>query len=77
MNVFEARKLSDAAETIYKASDGHLSAITLRGDMEGELGDTLLIHGVPNIQAERVLLVGLGKEREFDLNALNKATIMK
>ncbi len=74
VGVFEARKLSDAAETIDKASDGHLSAITRRGDMEGELGDTLLIHGVPNIQAERVLLVGLGKEREFDLNALNKAT---
>ena len=74
VGVFEARKLSDAAETIDKVSDGHLSAITRRGDMEGELGDTLLIHGVPNIQAERVLLVGLGKEREFDLNALNKAT---
>ncbi|MHB8919579.1 MAG: leucyl aminopeptidase [Halothiobacillus sp.] len=74
VGVFEARKLSDAAETIDKASDGHLSAITRRGDMEGELGDTLLIHAVPHIQAERVLLVGLGKEREFDLNALIKAT---
>ncbi|WP_407275365.1 leucyl aminopeptidase [Halothiobacillus sp. DCM-1] len=74
VGVYEARKLSEAAETIDKSSGGYLSAITRRGDMEGELGDTLLIHGVPNIQAERVLLVGLGKEREFDLPALLKAT---
>lgn len=74
VGVFEARKLSEAADIIDKASGGHLSAITRRGDMEGELGDTLLIHGVPQIQAERVLLVGLGKERDFDLPALLKAT---
>ncbi len=74
VGIYEARKLSEAAEAIDKASDGHLSALTRRGDMEGELGDTLLIHAVPGIQAERVLLVGLGKERELDLNALNKAT---
>ena len=74
VGVFEARKLSDAALTIDEASEGYLSAITRRGDMEGEIGDTLLIHGVPNIQAERVLLVGLGKERDFDLPALIKAT---
>ncbi len=74
VGIFESRKLSTAAEAIDQASNGYLSAITRRGDMEGELGDTLLIHGVPGIQAERVLLVGLGKEREFDLNALVKAT---
>jgi leucyl aminopeptidase len=33
--------------------------------MEGKSGSSLLLHGVPGVEADRVLLVGLGKEREF------------
>jgi leucyl aminopeptidase len=33
--------------------------------MEGKLGATLLLHNVPGTLCDRVLLVGLGKEREF------------
>ncbi|MGM0516632.1 MAG: leucyl aminopeptidase [Pseudomonadota bacterium] len=74
VGVFESRRLTPSAEVIDRVSDGFLSAITRRGDMDGEIGDTLLLHGVPNIQADRVLLVGLGKERELDTRGLVKAT---
>ena len=33
--------------------------------MEGKAGSTLLLHNVPGTLADRVLLVGLGKEKEF------------
>jgi len=33
--------------------------------MEGKLGSTLLLHNVPNVACERVLLVGLGRDGEF------------
>src|SRR5437763_14426746 len=33
--------------------------------MEGKLGSTLLLHNVRGTLADRVLLVGLGKERAF------------
>ena len=33
--------------------------------MEGKLGSTLLLHNVKGTVADRVLLVGLGKERDF------------
>ena len=33
--------------------------------MDGKAGTTLLLHDVPATQCERVLLVGLGKEKEF------------
>ena len=36
-----------------------------RGDLEGTLGATLLLHDVPELAAQRVLLVGLGGEREL------------
>src|SRR6185437_11984445 len=35
------------------------------GDIEGELASTLLLTRIPNAASERVLLVGLGPEREF------------
>ena len=38
----------------------------VKGDLEGKSGQMLLLHHVPNILSERVLLVGCGKERELD-----------
>ena len=65
VGVFEPRKLTLSGELIDNASQGYLSDIIRRGDMEGKLGSTLLLHNVPNTLCDRVLLVGLGKEREF------------
>ena len=42
-----------------------LAGIVRRGDMEERAGTTLLLHNLPGIQSERVLLVGLGPEGEF------------
>ena len=64
VGVFEPRRLSAAAEKIDAATDGYLSALLRRGDLEGKLGQTLLLHNVPNTLAERVLLIGCGRERE-------------
>ena len=63
--VFEKRKLTRAAEVLDKAALGHISDIIRRGDMEGKAGSTLHLHNVPGTLSERVLLVGLGKEKEF------------
>ncbi|MCC6533187.1 MAG: leucyl aminopeptidase [Burkholderiales bacterium] len=65
VGVFESRKLSAAAESIDRAAQGQLSDIVRRGDMEGKLGSTLLLHNIPRLLCDRVLLVGLGREREF------------
>jgi leucyl aminopeptidase len=65
VGVFDSRKLSPAAESVDRAANGHLSDIVRRGDMEGKLGSTLLLHNVPHTLSDRVLLVGLGREREF------------
>jgi len=65
VGVFEARKLSAAAAAVDRSSNGYLSGILRRGDMEGKLASTLLLHNVPGTLSDRVLLVGLGKERDF------------
>ena len=65
VGVFEARKLTLAAEILDKSSEGYISAIVRRGDMEGKAGSALLLQNVPGSLSERVLLVGLGKEKDF------------
>jgi leucyl aminopeptidase len=65
VGVFESRKLTLPAELLDKASGGYISDIIRRGDMEGKAGSTLLLHNLPSALCDRVLLVGLGKEKEF------------
>ncbi len=65
VGIFEPRRLSLAAELLDKASEGYISSLLRRGDIEGHLGQTLLLHNIPKTLADRVLLVGCGKEREI------------
>ncbi len=66
VGVYEPRRLSPVAEQLDKISDGYISNLLRRGDLEGKSGQMLLLHHVPNVLSERVLLVGCGKERELD-----------
>ncbi len=63
--VYEPRRLSAVAEKIDKASDGYLSNLLRRGDIEGKLGQVLLLHNIPGSLADRVLLIGCGRERDL------------
>ena len=65
VGVFESRKLSETAAALDKATGKKISALLRRGDMDGKLGTTLILHHLQGIEAERVLLVGLGKEKDF------------
>jgi leucyl aminopeptidase len=65
VGVYEGRELSPSAIELDAASGHALDAVVRRGDLEGELGTTLLLHDLPKLAAERVLLVGLGPRREF------------
>jgi leucyl aminopeptidase len=65
VGVFEGGKLAEAAQTLDKAAQHYLSDIIAHGDMTGKKASTLLLHNVPHIHSERVLLLGLGKRDEF------------
>lgn len=66
VGVFEKRKLSEAAEAIDRASHGRLSDLLRLGDLDGETGRTLMLYELPGVAADRVLLVGCGKRKEFN-----------
>ncbi len=65
VGVFEGGKLSAAAQVIDKSAKHALSDLVARGDLSGKAATTLLLHKLPGITAERVLLVGLGKADEM------------
>ena len=66
VGVFDGGKLTDAAQVLDKYAQHYISDIIARGDMTGKAASTLLLHNVPHIASERVLLLGLGKRAELD-----------
>ena len=73
--VSQKRKLTSSGKSLDTASGGFLTKILRSGDMDGRCGHSLMLHNVPGIQAERVLLVGSGKDS--DMNERNFARVVK
>lgn len=73
VGLFDSKKLSAAAKAVDTAAKQALTRAAASGDISGKVGSTLLLHAVPGITAERVLLVGLGAEKEYDRKAFSNA----
>ena len=70
VGVFENKKLSQAALAL--DHKGEITAALKSGDISGNPGSTLLMRRINGAAAERILLVGLGKEEpivEKDLSS--------
>lgn len=66
LGIYESRRLTPAAQALDNLSDGYLSSVLRHGNLEGKIGQSLLLFNVPNTLCERVLLIGCGRERELD-----------
>lgn len=79
VGAFETRKLDSSSQRLDAASDNYVSRLLAKGDLEGKLGQTLLIHEVPRLNCDRVLLVGCGPEKELSpkeyLDIIRKAIL--
>ncbi len=65
--------LTRAAQAADRAARGRLREVLDSGDLSAKPGTTLLLHKVPGLAAERVLLVGLGEQKEVGENAFRDA----
>jgi len=70
--VGENRKLGTVAKAVDLASEGAISAVLKRGDLAGKPGQTLLLQNLQGLKAERVLLVGSGKDEALGDRAWRK-----
>ncbi len=74
VGVYEAGKLSPSALDIDTVSNAYISHAIKSGDITGKVGQCLLLPKVPNVVADRILLVGLGKEKDFSAAEFRKVT---
>jgi len=65
VGVFANQELSPTAKKIDKISHGHLSQLMKTKEMPEKIGQTLLLHRIPDLAAKRVLLVGCGKNQSM------------
>ena len=74
VGIFAPNKLSAPAQLLDQVTGGAIKQILRRGDHSGKTGETLILHHLPHSPAERVLLVGCGKEKEFNESHYREAT---
>jgi leucyl aminopeptidase len=68
-----APQLTQAAQSADRAAGGRLREVLAQGDLSAKPGATLLLHKLPGVAAERVLLLGLGEQKEFGETAFRDA----
>lgn len=67
LGVYQNKALPEITAEIDKLTRKKLSKIIAAGDINGALGQSLLIHDIDGIRAKRILLVGLGKKSDLNL----------
>ena len=65
--------LKQEAAAIDKQLNGQVADLLRRGEFEGRAGEALLVHTQGKAPAKRLLLVGLGKRKELQLDAFRQA----
>lgn len=65
VGIFEAGQLTPPAAAVDRKIGKLIERIVAQGDFTGKSGTSMLLHAPAGIGSQRVLLVGLGKEKEF------------
>jgi leucyl aminopeptidase len=61
VGILEDEALTGTAQRVDEASDGQLSQLLESGDLSASAKNTLTLHRIPGIAAQRVVVVGFGK----------------
>ena len=72
VGIHSGLKLSESAAKLNQISNGTLKKILSKGDLSEDIGDTLLLYGLPNIKAERILLIGCGEIAKLKADSFQK-----
>ncbi len=62
VGIYENQQLSPSATAVDQLTQGIITQLIKRGDINGKNADTLLINYIPNSAITRILLLGLGKQ---------------
>ncbi len=70
----EKTVLGDAGLHLDKTSDGEITSILDKGDFKANVADTMMLYNLKGVTASRILLIGCGKESEYDAKTVNEVT---
>ncbi len=73
LGAFADGTLPRPTQKVDSAANGRLAAVIKSGDLEEKAGSSLILYDLFGIQAERVLLVSLGKQSDFGDKAFRDA----
>ncbi|RLC92753.1 MAG: leucyl aminopeptidase [Chloroflexi bacterium] len=74
VNLFEGvTEPGGATGAVDKALGGQIRALVAAGDFRGKRNETAVLYPAVPIPAQRVLIIGLGKEEKFDLDGVRQA----
>ncbi|WP_305909193.1 leucyl aminopeptidase [Methylomarinum sp. Ch1-1] len=71
--IYENQQLSDVASALDRLTQGTIDKVIKRGDIQGKIGETLLLNVLPDGNIERILLVGLGEKGKVTRKHYRKA----
>ncbi|MFO8011411.1 MAG: leucyl aminopeptidase [Dehalococcoidia bacterium] len=75
VNLFQGIKTPGGATgAVDKALDGAISSLIARGQIKGKLNETTIIQTYNRIAPQMVLVVGLGKKRDFDAERIRQVS---
>lgn len=75
VNLFEGvKKPGGATGAVDQALGGLVSRAIAQGEFQGKTGTSLLLHTQGKLRAERVLVAGLGKQEQFELETVRAVT---
>lgn len=75
VGVFENKKMSLPAQKLDEISQGYINRFIMSGELDGKINQSLLLYHVPYVFSERILLIGCGKESEFNEKQYRKVIL--
>ena len=70
VNLFEGvAQPGGATGVVDKALDGAITQLIAAGEIKGKSGELTLVHSLGKIPARRVIVAGLGKQAQFDVDS--------
>ncbi|XBC37487.1 MAG: leucyl aminopeptidase [Buchnera aphidicola (Meitanaphis microgallis)] len=69
---FEDHNICRSIKRLDKFSNGYISNLIKTKEIEGKIGQSLLLYDVSNISAKRIVLIGCGKKCSFNIDTYKK-----
>jgi leucyl aminopeptidase len=75
VNLFEGVvQPGGATGAVDKALDGAISQLIAAGEIKGKTGELTLVHSLGKIPAKRVVVAGLGKQAQFNVDSIRRVS---